>query len=185
MLNKYKNYTKSQYIKGDRMYYPARFSRESIIDWILCSERYLLRSYVVALRSEEYYTFLQPNKLLKFYYTRKKNKLGSKLGFFIPAGCFGLGLHLAHYGSIIINPKARIGENCTIHGNCCIGNTGSDDNGLPVIGDFVDFGQGCQVLGDIKISNHVKIGAGSIVLNSILEEGVSVVGIPGRVIVKK
>jgi len=116
MLNKYKNYTKSQYIKGDRMYYPARFSRENIIDWILCSERYLLRSFVVALRSEEYYTFLQPNKLLKFYYTRKKNKLGSKLGFFIPAGCFGLGLHLAHYGSIIINPKARIGENCTIHG---------------------------------------------------------------------
>ncbi|WP_156308027.1 serine O-acetyltransferase [Sphingobacterium endophyticum] len=185
MLSRYKNYSKHQYIKGDRIYYPSFFSKENIIDWLLCTEKHLIRCYLKALRSEEYYSFIRPNKIISYYYSRRKNKLGVKLGFFIPKGCFGLGLHLAHYGSVIINPRAIIGENCTIHGNCCIGNTGSDEGGLPVLGNNIDIGQGAQILGDVKIADGVRVGAGSIVLKSVIEEGASVVGIPGRVLLKR
>jgi serine O-acetyltransferase len=185
MLNKYSNYSKEEYVKGDRISFPAFFSLEGMMDWLLQTEKFWIRKFLKALRSEEYYTFISPNKVLKFYYQRKKNKIGVKLGFFIPAGCFGLDLNLAHYGSVIINPLARIGENCTIHGNCCIGNSGDDANGLPQIGDNVDIGQNAQILGDVFIAKGTKIGAGSVVIHSVLEENSTVVGIPGRVVHKK
>ncbi|MEN5130517.1 hypothetical protein [Elizabethkingia anophelis] len=111
--------------------------------------------------------------------------MGRKLGFFIAAGCFDQGLRIYHYGSIIINPKAKVGKNCTIHGNCCIGSKGSFPDDSPVIGDNVDIGQGAQILGGITIANGVKIGAGSIVTKSVLEQNVTVVGIPGKVLMSK
>ncbi|VTQ00013.1 serine O-acetyltransferase [Sphingobacterium daejeonense] len=184
-LSEYKGYSKQKFILGDNFFYPKRFSKALFLDWLLQTEQYLIRTYLINLRSEEYYTYINPNRFLKYYYQRKKNKLGLKLGFFIPAGCFDLGLHIAHYGSIIINPLSHIGKNCTIHGNCCIGNSGDDTNGLPQIGDNVDIGQNAQILGDVYIAKGTKIGAGSIVIHSVLEENSTVVGIPGRVVHKK
>lgn len=104
------------------------------------------------------------------------------MGFIISAGCFDEGLTIWHYGSIIVNPKARIGKNCQIHGNCCIGNLRPDSQESPIIGENVDIGQGAQILGGIRIANNVKIGAGSVVVKDISTEGATVVGIPGKVI---
>lgn len=173
------------YINSDNTKKNKFFSKDYLLEWILRPEQFYIKKFLKYLRLEEYYTFYKPNKFLRYYYFRKKNVLGARLGFFIPAGCFDLGLHLAHYGSVIINPKARIGKNCTIHGNCCIGNAGNDEIGLPILGDQVDIGQGAQILGDLTIANRVKIGAGTIVLSSILEEGATVVGIPGKIINRK
>jgi Serine acetyltransferase len=136
------------------------------------------------LRKEEYYKSIKPNKLLRYWYFRKKNILGAKLGFFIPAGCFDLGLMISHYGSVIVNPNSRIGRNCVIHGNCCIGNKGGENQDSPIIGDNVDIGQNAQILGGITIANGVKIGAGAIVTKSVTEEGVTVVGIPAKIVNK-
>ncbi len=114
----------------------------------------------------------------------RKNILGRKLGFFIGAGCFDAGLKIYHYGSIIVNPKSRIGKNCTIHGNCCIGSKGGIPDDSPVIGDNVDIGQNAQILGGITVADGVRIGAGAIVTKSILIPDVTVVGIPAKVIEK-
>lgn len=176
------------YSKQDvRMDYYKPLSKEWWLDWALKSEQYYLRRYVRLLRSEEYYIFIKPNTLLRMFYARKKNKLGARLGFFIPAGCFGEDLKISHYGSIIVNPHARIGKGCTTHGNCCIGNKGggktnSFENDSPIIGDNVDIGQGAQILGPVHISDGVIIGAGSIVNKSIETPGAVVVGVPAKVI---
>lgn len=173
-----------EYILSDGiMYYPF-LSKNYILDWILRGEGYWIRRYMKALRSEEYYTFIRPNKLLQYYYRRKKNILGSRLGFIIHAGNFGLGLRIYHYGSIIVHPQARIGADCVIHGNCCIGSDGGYPDIPPVIGDNVDIGQGAQILGNITVANGVKIGAGAVVVKSIQEEGVTVVGVPAKIIKK-
>lgn len=150
------------------------------LDWALRSEQYYLRKYVKLLRSEEYYTFEKPNMLLRMWYARKKNVLGAKLGFFIPAGCFGADLKIAHYGSIIVNPHSKIGSGCTIHGNCCIGNKGTDsyENDSPVIGDNVNIGQGAQVIGPVKLANDITVAAGAIVTKSFVESGLTLVGVP-------
>lgn len=173
------------YLYQDRVSYPSLYSKESFLDKLLKTEQYYIRSYFKALRAEEYYTFVKPSKLLKYYFRRKRNILGARLGFIIHPGNFKGGLKIYHYGSIIIHPDARIGEHCTIHGNCCIGSNGGYPDYVPKIGDNVDIGQGAQILGGITIANNVKIGAGAVVLKDVLEEGVTVVGIPGKIINKQ
>lgn len=161
---------------------PSVFSKAFWIEWFVQSEVFYIRRYIRLLRKEEYYTFHKSNKILKYYYQSKKHRLGAKLGFIISAGNFDLGLKIYHYGSIIVHPKAKIGKNCTLHGNCCIGSTGGFPDIPPMIGDNVDIGQNAQILGGIIIANGVKIGAGAVVVKSVLEENVTVVGIPAKMI---
>lgn len=178
-------WTLREYAYVDEITYLSMFSKNYWVDRWLKTEQYWIRKFVVNLRKEEYYTSIKPYKLLKYYYQRKKNIWGSRLGFFIHAGNFGSGLKIYHYGSVIVHPKAKIGKNCTLHGNCCIGSKGGFPDIPPQIGDNVDIGQGAQILGDITIADGVKIGAGAIVTKSVLEPGVTVVGIPARVINSK
>lgn len=175
--------TLQQYIALDvRMEHYPFLSKERFLDWLLQTEQYQLRRYMRYLRSEEYYTFIKPNKVLKYWYFRKKNKLGAKLGFFIPAGCFGPDLKIAHYGSIIVNPHTRVGAGCTLHGNCCLGNKGTehDEDDSPVLGNNINIGQGAQILGNVRLADGITIGAGSIVTKSFDEEDITIVGTPAR-----
>ena len=172
------------YLNADRMEYWPLFSKGRLMDWILCPEQYWVKQFVQCLRKEEFYKFHKKNKILQYYFGRKKNILGARLGFFISAGCFDTGLKIYHYGSIIVNPKSKIGKNCTMHGNCCIGSKGTFTDDSPVIGDNVDIGQNAQILGGITIADGVKVGAGAVVTKSIVEPGVTVVGIPARIVNK-
>lgn len=174
-----------EYILQDaRMDYYQTFSKGWFMDWLLKSEQYYLRKYVKLLRAEEYHALVRPCRLKRIWYARKRNILGARLGFFIPIGCFGPDLKIAHYGSIIVNPHSRIGRGCTIHGNCCIGNKGLEpsDNDSPVIGDNVNIGQGAQILGPVTIASGVKVAAGAIVIKDIEEAGATVAGIPARIV---
>lgn len=155
-------------------------SKDFILEWLIRPEHYYIRRYTFFLRKEEIYIYSRPCKPLAYWYKARKNRLGSRLGFIISAGCFGEGLQLEHYGSVIVNPKARIGKNCKIHGNCCIGSDGGYPDDSPVIGDNVDIGQGAQILGGIRIADNVRIGAGAVVVKDILTPGVTVVGIPAK-----
>ena len=156
--------------------------KEKLLEWLIRPEKYYIRRYMRFLRQEEKYTFSAPNRLLAFWYKARKNRLGSRLGFIISAGCFAEGLQLEHFGSVIVNPKSRIGRNCIIHGNCCIGSDGGYPDDSPVIGDNVDIGQGAQILGGIRVADNVRIGAGAVVVKDVLTPGVTLVGIPARVV---
>ena len=159
-------------------------TKKEFLEWWIRPEMYYIKRYIKFLRKEEKYIFLKPCQFLAFWYRGRKNRLGSRLGFIISAGCFGEGLRLEHFGSVIVNPKATIGKNCIIHGNCCIGTKGGCRDNAPIIGDNVDIGQFAQILGGIRIADNVIIGAGSIVLNDVLTPGVTVVGVPGRILEK-
>lgn len=154
-------------------------SKERILEFLIRPERWYIDRYIKFLRREE-----KTDGALKYWYRARKNRLGAKLGFIISSGCFGDGLKIEHYGSVIVNPKARIGRNCTIHGNCCIGSKGGYPDDSPIIGDNVDIGQFAQVLGGIRIADNVRIGAGAVVVDDILEPGATVVGVPGRIVRK-
>ena len=90
------------------------------------------------------------------------------------------------YGGIgvVIHKKSKIGCYCTIGQQVTIGGGNSKYPGAPVIGDHVDIGQNAQILGGIRIADHVRIGAGAVVVKDILTPGVTVVGIPGRIVSK-
>ena len=118
---------------------------------------------------------------IKMFYQRKKNKLGILLGYEINSLNISEGLLLYHNGPIVINGNSKIGKFCCFHGDNCVGDNGMDDL-CPIIGDYVDVGVGAKIIGNVKIASNVKIGAGAVVVNDILEEGVTVVGVPGRIV---
>lgn len=160
-----------------RLYFPDR--KNYLISRLTHEDNYLIWKYQYYLRREE----AAGNKLAELFWRRKKNDLGAKLGIVAYAGCCGKGLHIWHYGSIIISGEAKLGENCTFHGQACIGNDGKSQ-AAPVIGNNVDIGVGARVLGDIIIADNVKIGANAVVTKSCLEPGVTLVGAPARIVRK-
>lgn len=85
------------------------------------------------------------------------------------------GLH-----GIFISRYATIGENCWIYQNVTIGEV---DRKAPTIGDNCLIGAGAVLIGDIKIGNGVKIGAGAVV-NTSIPDNCTVVSQPMRIIKK-
>jgi serine O-acetyltransferase len=136
------------------------------------------------LRKLEYYKNVK-NKFSVFfriYYVLLKIKLKNlslKLGFSIPENVFGPGLAIIHYGTIIINSRAKIGSNCRIHACTNIGESGGVA-GAPVIGDNVYIGPGAKIYGDISIPNNVAIAANAAVGKSFLNENKVIGGVPAK-----
>lgn len=136
----------------------------------------LIWKYIKYLRKSEY--CLNNKKRIGYiFYERKKNKIGRYLGFSIPPNTFGKGLKIYHQGSIVVNPKVRVGEFCKIHGDVCIGNNGKNDV-CPRIGNNVDIGMKACIIGDIIINDNTIIGANALVNKSFSEKNITIVGIP-------
>jgi serine O-acetyltransferase len=108
------------------------------------------------------------------------HRLALKLGFSIPKNVFGAGLCIVHYGTIVVSPLAKIGDNCRIHPSTSIGYY----NGAPTIGNNVYIGPGAKLFGQITIGDNVTIGANAVV-NSDVPDNVTVGGIPAKIISNK
>lgn len=94
----------------------------------------------------------------------------------------GGGLIIPHPNGVVIHGDAVIGPNCLLMSQVVIGASGNPDtDGVPIIGGHVDIGTGAKILGKIRIHDHVKIGANSVVLKDV-GPGRTAVGIPARVL---
>ena len=177
----------ADYIAADNALGRPHSAKQALISAAVRYPGYELRQYLKYLRKQEYYVNSANGSRIKgalgLFYERKKNRLGNRLGIEIGPNCFGKGLSVFHVGSVIVNPAARIGENCRLHGANCIGNNGKTQ-GVPRIGNNVDIGYGAVIIGDIEIADGVTIGANAVVNRSIPVPGSVVVGVPGRVVKK-
>ena len=170
------------YIQKDMSFYHRYSSKDKLILKFIQDPAYQIVQYLRFLRKEEYYFNTKNNlfkKFMYYYFLNKKNALGNKLGFKIPKNCFGPGLTIYHHGNIIINESAKIGSNCHLHGNNCIGNDGKVDI-APRIGDNLNLGFGACIIGDVSLGNNITIGANAVVIKSALDNAVTLVGIPAR-----
>ncbi|WP_292011093.1 serine acetyltransferase [Chryseobacterium sp.] len=88
-----------------------------------------------------------------------------KYGYQIyPETEIGEGFYLGHWGSLVINPNAKIGKNCNIAQGVTIGQQNRGKNkGFPVIGDDVWIGTNAVIVGGINIENNVLIAPNSYV----------------------
>lgn len=163
--------------KEFQLYFPNQLSY--IRAMILGQTNYNIWRYIKYLRYLEYYS---KKKGFRFaYYSRIVNKLGIRLGIDTWYGVFDEGLLIYHSSGIVINSKSKIGKNCHLHGNNCIGNNGITDD-CPVIGDNCILGYGSMVLGGVKLGNNVTVAAGAIVLHSFDTDGIVLAGIPAKII---
>lgn len=140
--------------------------------------------FEILLRKTEYYTNNRKkliDKILYAIYKYKFHHISVKLGFSIPLNVFGKGLSIAHYGPIVVNSHARIGNYCRIQECVTIGSTGGSDM-APQIGDFVFIASGARLIGDIRIGNNVAIGANAVVTKTCNDNHVTLAGIPAKII---
>ena len=84
-------------------------------------------------------------------------------------------------GSIIVNPNARIGQYCVLHGNNCIGNNGKTEFAA-ICGNNLDLGIGSKLIGGIKLGDDVTVGANAFVNKSFDKNNIKLVGIPAHII---
>lgn len=131
------------------------------------------------LRKHEYYA--NRNSIFKYWYAYKHKKIGRVLGFTIPINTCGAGLSIAHIGTIVINGKARIGENCRIHVCVNIGAAAQNSHAVPVIGDNCYIGPGAKLYGGITLGDNLAIGANSVVNKSFAGNCV-IAGCPAKII---
>ena len=134
------------------------------------------------MRKVEYFHNCQSNliaKLLYYHFEYKFRNLSIQLGFSIPKNVFGSGLAIVHYGTIIVNDKARVGRNCRIHACTNIGASGGEP-GAPQIGDNVYIGPGTCIFGNITIGNGIAIAANSTVNKSFEENNIMIAGTPAK-----
>lgn len=98
----------------------------------------------------------------------------------------GPGLFLPHTQGTVLG-ALRIGANATIFQGVTLGATeldfSYDEQLRPVIGDSVIIGSGAKVLGGLIVNDYVRVGANSVVLESIPPHSVAV-GAPARVVRK-
>jgi putative colanic acid biosynthesis acetyltransferase WcaB len=93
-------------------------------------------------------------------------------------------LRLYHPHGIVLHPRCALGSDCHLRQGVTIGNRidrMGNETAVARVGDDVELGAGCVVLGDVEIGDHARIGALAIVLDPVPAWGV-VVGNPGRVI---
>lgn len=89
----------------------------------------------------------------------------------------GEGFHIIHAATIFIHPKVRIGARCGIMHNVTIGT--NMDARVPEIGDDVFIGCGASVLGAVRVGDHARIAANSLVINDVPPHSFCV-GVPAK-----
>ncbi|CAL5344357.1 unnamed protein product [Camellia sinensis] len=99
-----------------------------------------------------------------------------------PGAKIGRGILLDHATGVVIGETAVIGDDVVILHSVTLGGTGKvEGDRHPKVGNGVMIGAGTKILGNVKIGDFAKIGAGSVVLKAVLP-GATVVGNPARVV---
>lgn len=160
------------------------YDSKDYFELLITSDVHLkIYKYVKLLRFTEYHHNNSGlyHKIMYALYRRRKNKLGIKLGIEIWDNTFDTGLTIYHAGNIVINGMSKIGKNCKLHGSNCIGNSGKSLE-CPIVGDNVRLGVGAKVIGDVTLADNITVAAGAVVVDSFLDEGAVIGGVPARII---
>lgn len=99
-----------------------------------------------------------------------------------PGAKIGRRFFIDHGMGVVIGETAEIGDDVLLYQGVTLGGTGKEcGKRHPTLGNNVVVGTGAKVLGNIKIGNHARIGAGSVVIHPVPDNS-TVVGIPGKVV---
>ncbi len=102
-----------------------------------------------------------------------------------PAARIGAGVMFDHASGIVIGETAVVGDGCSFLHNVTLGGTGkASGDRHPKLGCNVSIGAGVSILGNFRVGDGAKIGAGSVVLREV-PDSATVVGIPARIVVPK
>jgi serine O-acetyltransferase len=99
-----------------------------------------------------------------------------------PGARIGRRFFIDHGMGVVIGETTEIGDDVLLYQGVTLGGTGKDTGKRhPTIGNGAVIGTGAKILGNIRIGDHVKVGAGSVVVRPVPDYS-TVVGVPGRVV---
>jgi serine O-acetyltransferase len=99
-----------------------------------------------------------------------------------PAAQLGEGIMIDHATGLVIGETAIVGNDVSILHSVTLGGSGCQQGDRhPKIGNGVLLAAGAKVLGNITVGEGVKVGAGSLVLESVPEH-VTVAGVPAKIV---
>ena len=102
-----------------------------------------------------------------------------------PGARIGEDVVIDHGMGVVIGETAVVGNNVIMYQGVTLGGTSlSPVKRHPTVGDRVVIGAGAKLLGNILIGPDARIGANSVVVESVPASAV-VVGVPGRVLSRK
>ncbi|HEY3302281.1 MAG TPA: serine O-acetyltransferase [Candidatus Binatia bacterium] len=99
-----------------------------------------------------------------------------------PGAKIGRRFFIDHGMGVVIGETTDIGDDVTIYQGVTLGGTSlRKEKRHPTVEDWVVIGVGATILGPVTIGRSSRVGAGSVVINSVPPNS-TVVGIPGRVV---
>lgn len=115
--------------------------------------------------------------LARFLSEKGKRKTGIEIH---PGAKIGHNLFIDHGSGVVIGETSIIGDNVILHHGVTLGGVSdSKEKRHPTLEDNVLVGAHAQILGNIVIGKNAKVGAGAVVLKSVLPN-TTVVGIPAK-----
>ena len=157
------------YIAADRIMNglpPRRSLKEFVLSIINpCVRGVGIIKYLRALRKCAYYrntmrSVVSVRAIKMVWWHCRFDRLSLKLGFTIGPNSLGYGTVIPHFGTIVINGDARIGNYAVLHTSTCV--AGGDKE----IGDFFYLSAGSQLVGRLSIGDGVSVAAHSLVNHS-------------------
>jgi serine O-acetyltransferase len=102
-----------------------------------------------------------------------------------PGARIGRRFFVDHGMGVVIGETAEIGHDCTLYHGVTLGGTSwQAGKRHPTLGKGVVVGAGAKILGPVYIGDNARIGSNAVVVKDVAA-GVSVVGVPARVVVAK
>jgi len=102
-----------------------------------------------------------------------------------PAVRAGKSLFIDHGMGVVIGETTEIGENVTLYQGVTLGGVSlKREKRHPTLRDHVVVGAGAKVLGPFEVGENSRIGANSVVVKEVPPNS-TVVGIPGRIVIKE
>lgn len=99
-----------------------------------------------------------------------------------PNARLGHGIMLDHATGLVIGETAVVGNNVSILQSVTLGGTGKEHGDRhPKIGNGVLISAGAKILGNIRVGDGAKVGAGSVVLEEVPPH-TTVAGVPAKVV---
>ncbi len=99
-----------------------------------------------------------------------------------PGATIGRRFFIDHGMGTVIGETSEIGDDVLVYQGVTLGGTGKEHGKRhPTIGNGVVIGTGAKILGNIRIGDYAKVGAGSVVVRPVPDHS-TVIGVPGRVV---
>lgn len=102
-----------------------------------------------------------------------------------PGAHVGRRFFIDHGMGVVIGETTIIGDDVTLYQGVTLGGTGKETGKRhPTLEDCVVVGVGAAILGNVTIARGSRVGGGAVVVNDV-PPNCTVVGIPGRVVVRE